>query len=365
MASTYPSSVTTFTDKKDGTDAIMAAHVNNLQSEVVALQKAVGTFNQSVSGTLVAQLGTVSASVAALSAQKLAVSGGTAVGLHAQPGTTEPAITVLRGTSPLVKIGSVGNGYAIRSEDGIDLYSTSKAPLNITVHSTSTAMYVWGSDLTGDPAARLTGSGWLTLRGGLDGRATKADKLTTPRTIALSGGVTGSADFDGSGNVTITAKVTDDSHFHTPITTKDTIAFGTKATSGNSPTIPVSFSTSTVVRDVTFAPLKYPVVVNVAGVGELRGDGAVGDSLSLKIIVNTLVVATAHNDPNESTEYQQVVAVGTSAVIPANREINVQYVVAPRKAGSNGMLARYNDTLDVLLIPVEQTTTTSKNVAIP
>lgn len=41
-----------------------------------------------------------------------------------------------------------------------------------------------------------------------------ASKLTAARTIALSGDVSGSTTFDGSGNVTITATVADDSHNH-------------------------------------------------------------------------------------------------------------------------------------------------------
>lgn len=42
----------------------------------------------------------------------------------------------------------------------------------------------------------------------------QASKLTTARTIALSGDVSGSTTFDGSGNVTITTAVADDSHNH-------------------------------------------------------------------------------------------------------------------------------------------------------
>jgi hypothetical protein len=41
-----------------------------------------------------------------------------------------------------------------------------------------------------------------------------ASKLTTARTIALSGALTGSVSFDGSANATITATVVDDSHSH-------------------------------------------------------------------------------------------------------------------------------------------------------
>lgn len=48
-----------------------------------------------------------------------------------------------------------------------------------------------------------------------DGYHPNADTLTTARTIALSGDVSGSASFDGSANVTITATIADDSHNHT------------------------------------------------------------------------------------------------------------------------------------------------------
>ena len=49
---------------------------------------------------------------------------------------------------------------------------------------------------------------------GIVDRAETADKLTTARTISLSGDVTGSANFDGSGNISINATVVDDSHTH-------------------------------------------------------------------------------------------------------------------------------------------------------
>jgi len=47
-----------------------------------------------------------------------------------------------------------------------------------------------------------------------DGYHPNADTLTTARNIALAGDVTGSANFDGSGNISITATVADDSHNH-------------------------------------------------------------------------------------------------------------------------------------------------------
>jgi hypothetical protein len=51
----------------------------------------------------------------------------------------------------------------------------------------------------------------------VSGNAGTATKLATARTITLSGDVTGSTSFDGSGNVTITATVADNSHNHTNI----------------------------------------------------------------------------------------------------------------------------------------------------
>ena len=53
-----------------------------------------------------------------------------------------------------------------------------------------------------------------SITGNADGNAATATKLQTARTISLSGDVTGSANFDGSSNITINATVVDDSHNH-------------------------------------------------------------------------------------------------------------------------------------------------------
>ena len=49
---------------------------------------------------------------------------------------------------------------------------------------------------------------------GFEGNATTATTLATARTISLGGDVSGSASFNGSANVTITATIADDSHNH-------------------------------------------------------------------------------------------------------------------------------------------------------
>ena len=57
-----------------------------------------------------------------------------------------------------------------------------------------------------------------SFEGSLTGNAstaTSAAALTTARTISLGGDLSGSASFDGSANITISAAVADDSHNHT------------------------------------------------------------------------------------------------------------------------------------------------------
>jgi len=66
----------------------------------------------------------------------------------------------------------------------------------------------------GDAISTLTNdTGFITSADG--GAAATAATLATARTISLGGDVTGSTSFNGSGNVTITATVADDSHNHT------------------------------------------------------------------------------------------------------------------------------------------------------
>ena len=79
-----------------------------------------------------------------------------------------------------------------------------------------------GAPLTGTVARTLTlldASGNSAFPGnvGADaflGNASTASKLQTGRSIALGGDLSGSATFDGSANITITAIVADDSHAH-------------------------------------------------------------------------------------------------------------------------------------------------------
>lgn len=60
-----------------------------------------------------------------------------------------------------------------------------------------------------------------TITSSITGNAATATKLLTARTISLAGDATGSASFDGSADVTITASVLDDSHLHSSGTISD------------------------------------------------------------------------------------------------------------------------------------------------
>jgi len=94
---------------------------------------------------------------------------------------------------------NVGAGsYVIANADDIAVDAT----------TTNTASKVVARDASGNFAAG-------TVTADLSGNASTATALETSRTIALSGDVAGSTSFDGSGNVTITTTVADDSHNHT------------------------------------------------------------------------------------------------------------------------------------------------------
>ena len=69
-------------------------------------------------------------------------------------------------------------------------------------------------NVTGNVTGNLTGNVTGNLTGNVTGNADTATALATARTIQLSGDVTGSATFDGSANINITAAVVDDSHAH-------------------------------------------------------------------------------------------------------------------------------------------------------
>jgi hypothetical protein len=83
-----------------------------------------------------------------------------------------------------------------------------------TATKLATARTIGGVSFDGSANINLPG---VNAAGNQDtsGNAATATALATARTIGLSGDVSGSTTFDGTGNVTITATVADDSHNHT------------------------------------------------------------------------------------------------------------------------------------------------------
>ena len=63
---------------------------------------------------------------------------------------------------------------------------------------------------------------YATSSGSTTGNAATATKLATARNIALSGDVIGNANFDGSGNISISTSVGNDSHTHSQVYIPDT-----------------------------------------------------------------------------------------------------------------------------------------------
>ena len=94
----------------------------------------------------------------------------------------------------------------------LDTYSdTSGGNANaITMDKSSAAMRIWSASQN----ATSWGTGYRVFA---DNYHPNADKWTTARTLSLTGDVTGSTSFDGSGNVSIDATVANDSHTHSRI----------------------------------------------------------------------------------------------------------------------------------------------------
>ena len=69
-----------------------------------------------------------------------------------------------------------------------------------------------------------------TITANLNGNAATQSKLATQRTITLSGDVSGSQNFDGSSNITITQTVQDNSHNHTSANISDATSDNTANT---------------------------------------------------------------------------------------------------------------------------------------
>ena len=88
------------------------------------------------------------------------------------------------------------------------LNTTTKAYVTgTTSSSTNTGTQVFDTGVYLDTTAGMLTA--TTFKGALSGNASSASKLSTARTISLGGILSGSASFDGSGNITISATAND------------------------------------------------------------------------------------------------------------------------------------------------------------
>ena len=118
---------------------------------------------------------------------------------------------------------TVFDAYSPEPEGAIDIthpsfsYGTLKAGTfegDLTGAVTGNVTGNVSGNVTGSLTGNVTGDVTGNLTGNVTGNADTATKLATARTVQLSGDVTGSATFDGSANINITATVGDDSHAH-------------------------------------------------------------------------------------------------------------------------------------------------------
>ena len=141
-----------------------------------------------------------------------------------------------------------------------------------TVGSETFVAATFEGALTGNVTGNVSGSSGSTT-----GNAATATALQTSRTIGLSGDVSGSGSFDGTGNLTITATIADDSHNHV-ISNVDGLqtALDTKYESGDNVSLGTIASGAITITNATNAGGTARNMYQSTSAPS-SGDGAVGD----------------------------------------------------------------------------------------
>ncbi len=114
------------------------------------------------------------------------------------------------------------------SGDIVGTASSFNGGANITIPATLASSGVTAgtyTSVTVDAKGRVTaGSNPASLGVSITGNAATATKLATTRALSLTGDVTGTMNFDGSTNASMTTMVANDSHFHSVATLQGVIA---------------------------------------------------------------------------------------------------------------------------------------------
>jgi len=167
------------------------------------------------------------------------------------------------------------------------------------------------------PAANTTynlgvaGSIWNEVRastfiGSLNGNATTAGALQTARDITLGGDLTGSASFDGSANITITASVADDSHSHDTRYYTQTAAgnkFLIKDGTGGAQTVSndTTFSGSFVASEVQVAIGGVKLQNNLEVLEVKAANGTDFSNVTASVLISNVLAGTAPLQVTSST----------------------------------------------------------------
>ena len=131
--------------------------------------------------------------------------------------TTTVNTTNMTVSDKLVELGNGRTGSA-SGDSGLVIERGDDANAFIGFDESADKFTVGTGTFTGASTGNLTvttGTLVANIEGAVTGNASTATTLATARAIALAGDVTGTANFDGSGDISITATVADDSHNHT------------------------------------------------------------------------------------------------------------------------------------------------------
>jgi len=155
----------------------------------------------------------------------------------------------------------------------------------------------------GSAGAKFSDIHGTTIHGELDGNAATATALETARNITLSGDVTGTVSFDGTGDAGITAAVVNDSHTHDTRyyteTEQDTRFLRRNANSTPSADITYDIGDATHRFAEIYAQTFKGVAENAAKLNNARDISLSGDvtgSVSFDGSANVNIVATVAND---------------------------------------------------------------------
>ena len=127
--------------------------------------------------------------------------------------TKSISITELR--KNIISVNNVSGDGSLSYDTGVISYTGPSAAETRAHFSGGTGVSISSGEISiGQPVGTGDNVEFNQVTAALVGNADTATSLANSRTIALDGDVSGSASFDGSQNITITATIADDSHSH-------------------------------------------------------------------------------------------------------------------------------------------------------